>query len=267
MQRLSFLASLLVGCGSPDVDVTVTFPDPYTLTDASPERPDDMMKNALHDGWSQTGKLSVGSDARTLSMQQNFTAQHGGPGGGTYTIQFGVSPPPSFIFNAQARISWSTGSTSLTRLISIGNGATITGVAQAASVFVHDVSPTPSAETYRVDVLITPGTRAGRNVPPILEAGTFNLNDASPDQTLAVPQNAGVIMVTVTAFRRLQSALVAGDVMVFFRDPLGTTLTAFSVDPQGAAWVALPPNTFDVLIHKTAVGQTIIGDLIWGIEG
>lgn len=185
---------------------------------------------AMRDGWSKTGDLvETGTQIATglYTMQADFSVGRGGSGAQYYTMKFGV-PVPAPSAQARAEIRWKAEGTDVRRLIDIGNGVSISGTAQAASVEVFDVTspikqdftPNPFLGTkYRVDTLITPGVRPDILAPPRLTplrddwtgpgGGGAHLGTlvngsgviipptvgaaGGPDAFVMVPQNAGVI--------------------------------------------------------------------------
>lgn len=162
-------------------------------------------------GWSVNGVLAQGVSKKRVALQAKFGKV------GTYTVQFGVvhsvleetAPCPTRI---NATITWSVEGNTVSRRISVANGTQISGTGEAVSVLVEDNTtinklgpPDPDVE-YNVSVLITPGTRPSKEMPPVLlsedtdNASTFagftrgTIIIAPTDQfTFDVPEDAGII--------------------------------------------------------------------------
>lgn len=169
----------MVSCALP---VNGTGPDDSTATQAMPGAPMpqdsdyvDMPKGP--DGWSANGQLLTVNYTKSINLQ----AQFGEPG--DYTAEFAFSPTldsQGFArMQAEALITWAIEGNFVTRRISVTNGASITGVAQAVRIQIFDVSnpgATPANIAYGVSVQVTKGARATTMQPPTLIPHPF-VND------------------------------------------------------------------------------------------
>lgn len=240
---------------------------------------------AMNDGWAKTGVLITGKTQSNYSMQAAFERALKGSGAQYYTIEFGVQPPGNGVFAARAEIIWSTEGNDVRRLISIGNGAVISGTAQAAKVTVFDVTPnnpTHPADlgfNYRIDTLITPGCRPSQQMPPrLFELPTFSgggINSfqvpAGGSLAIPVPKNAGVISVNVNAFLTASpnAAIPPGVAAASLDGPTGYGLL-MNIKPtdepsNSSAWVPVPPNAINLFLNAT--GDNVTFAVTWGIEG
>jgi hypothetical protein len=180
-------------------------------------------------GWSNSAVLrNNGSDNMGLAV--NFLAgrTNNETPSKNYTVQFSVGnttvppsagPPPSqggqpidTLINPVAEISWSVEGNTIRRVVSVTNGAAVTGVGQGVKIVVTDQTLQSSlaidgAALYRVDITVAPGSRPSENQPatfnPRLATGTSTIDvpPGGPATGVAIdiPINAGVISTFVTA--------------------------------------------------------------------
>ena len=158
-------------------------------------------------GWSATGLMLNDGKSKAAHLQVNFLATEGRPNPSkNYTVQFSVGPTKTLagkLLQApvfpEAEIIWSVEGNSVRRVVSVVNGMSITGVGEAVSVRVYDNTPQAFAGggfTYQVDITVAPGSRASTQQPPTLSYNTslgLALTDTFPEQTIDIPQNAGII--------------------------------------------------------------------------
>lgn len=157
------------------------------------------------DGWSASGTLITGNPAQSISLQANF------PHAETYVIEFSKAGNPlsNLPIHSEALITWSVEGNSVTRRVSIANGTTVQGVAQAVRVVIIDSTgeavgnvPAPNGTEYTVSVQVTPGSRGSNKLPPfyIPRLNYFRLlTPVAPNVVLPVPQDAGIISFLVEA--------------------------------------------------------------------
>jgi hypothetical protein len=223
-------------------------------------------------GWQQAGELVTGQRDQVVTMQANF------PEPDTYTCQFSIVTPPPVLatppgfpqFDAQAEVRWSVEGQSVSRLISIGNGTSITGVGQAVRVRMVDVlSSTLSAffnHPYVVSVQCSRGQRPAQEKPPTLKGLAAGITTIVPGASLVIPipPQAGVISAYLfvdafpTANRPIQVRAVqrTGVVSIGFWDPLVT---------QG--WIPILPNASLIEVFNDAAVGDVVVSLTWGIDG
>ena len=250
-------------------------------------------RGAMRDGWSKTGTLLTGNPVpEGLTLQADFAKDRGGSGAEYYTIQFGVQPPISGVFDTVATIKWSTDGADVFRQISVGNGVTISGTAQHARVSVVDRTNLAAyvplilvPEQYRVDILITPGVRPSRNQPPTLIPPAipppFVVTPAGPGvYTLApaaslfvpIPNVAGVVSVNTHVIGFVGAPppftpLTAGDAYVgFVVMGAAISLGAYDAVIDDDAWVPVPAGATHLqLFNDSAVNVQFT--VQYGIEG
>ena len=193
-------------------------------------------------GWSGSAKLVTGDTLRELSLQADF------PRAETYCLEFNkfsANLNSDFPIRAEAFIKWSVEGNWVTRRISIANGTTIQGVAQAVVVKVKDVTigASPGPIEYEVTAQVTPGTRGSNQFPPFLSPvdGFNRLTPATPTAGIIIPQDAGAISVNVQAV-----GIGAGG-------PFD-----FSTLPAGALFVTMQQNGVFISMTEYTGPNTII---------
>lgn len=166
------------------------------------------VKNKPTVGWKNRGTLIANGNLSTsVAMTIDLSDQIQ-----THTVQFdgfnndlNIGALPSITAVAQAEVLWSVGGVEIRRLVSVIDGLSISGAAQAVTVNIRDVTLNNinlPAATYSVGMTVVPGLRANTGQPPILrvngtnEAGTeFQFfGGAAPGERCdwIVPSNAGV---------------------------------------------------------------------------
>jgi hypothetical protein len=260
------------------------------------------------DGWSSNGILIALNYTKTVNLQAQF--DKGGPG--DYTAEFSISPPPftrgaGNPVQAEALITWAIEGNFVTRRISISNGATISGVAQAVRIQIMDVS-NPAVATagqqYGVSVQVTKGIRATTMQPPTLTPhpsvddevqtpivqpfaqATYSVSaqggggagNGNGFIELLIPQDAGVISVFITVaadnvfggtYQAQGTApVIPDDNVVALIRANGADQASF--DPRAFnGWIPLIPGAATIdLINGMAAGQPSVTFSIWfGIDG
>jgi hypothetical protein len=225
-------------------------------------------RSGFKDGWSKTGKLRTGRpQEQGLTMQAQFTQDIGGSGAQYYTVQFSVKAPPSGFFEAVADVIWSVEGVDVRRKISVINGATISGTAQAVKVSVVDATD-PNVfpnEEYEVDIAVTPGVRPAQQQPPRLFGGAFSIPAGGPPINVPIPQDAGVISVNISAYRVPTAPLALGDAMGLMGNNV-IPLSGFVVKPEGDGWIPVPPGANILQLINNSAFALGYG-VTWGIEG
>lgn len=221
------------------------------------------------DGWQQSGQLVTGNSDRIVMLQAAF------PESGTYTVEIGVTPPllQSRFFVAEAEIVWKVEGGFVRRVISVIDGATISGVGQAVSVTIRDVSIDPGAaivlgETYTVYIQVARGSRPSVEQPPRLIRPSpstliYSVTSIGPtaSQVFDVPEDAGVISVYIGA-----ANIVAATPTEFYAIMANPGQNVMIVkDPVG--WIPLVPGTNTVTLTNLDAVNNLIVTLIWGIDG
>lgn len=226
-------------------------------------------------GWSVGGVMLSGDKNTTVSLQADF------PRAETYTVQFSMSPidpilaAPNF---AEAELLWSVEGNQIRRLVSVVNGASVSGLGQAVRMTVRDTSfdwgDGGLGRRYQVSATVSTGTRAAVQMPPRLQ-GTPGLQLVPPggNFVLAIPQNAGVISMMVYA-RSVTAGLHAvlpGDITILQTSIAAGHDIANTDQASNDDWIPIFPGADTVVINNSTVagpgGKNIYISLIWGIDG
>jgi hypothetical protein len=241
---------------------------------------------------SATGKL-LSKAGLSIQMQDDFDGK-----AQNFTAQFFVSnrigyippsvpanpiiPPPIAIGNITpvGEILWSIGGNTQRRLISIYDGAVITGVAEHFAINATDatdLSDTTNQTMYDVTITAAGGVRGSTALPPVyqtyiennntgdVEFGTFTLAPTK-QLVLVIPQNAGVTSVMVTAG---SSGTILTDTDFAFTQSNGSgELKRYN--PTLYNFVPLSPQATYITFHNLTAaiwGVSIDFSVTWGIDG
>lgn len=223
-------------------------------------------------GWSQSGKLTTGNPNTKISMQVQF------PVCDSYTVQFGIippqrqgTPPTDFqpVLDVIADLTWSVKGNFVTRRVSVGNGMSISGVAEAVKVDVKDITASPLSLgfDYIASIQVSPGTRPSQGQPPTLKATPFVFAiPAGSSQTIAIPTEAGAISVETSVATNL--AGVSPDVEVdqcIFEFP-ALVLKSYNALVE-SGFVALAPSATGITVRNKDVTNAVNVALTFGIDG
>jgi hypothetical protein len=258
-------------------------------------------------GWSANGTLHALKYNETVNLQAKF--DEGGPG--AYTAEFsfsgGIDPGGTISTRAEALITWAIEGNFVTRRVSISNGASITGVAQAVRIQIMDTTNPSTGVTpglaYGVSVQVTKGQRATTMQPPTLtpkpfvddealtpviqpfEKGTYDITPEGVGGagngdgfiTLPIPQDAGVISLFVTAAALVPPAAyqAQGTAPVVPEDMILVIVAADAFDtviydPRTyPTWVPLLPGAQTVTLRNLMpAGQPhVLFFVLFGIDG
>lgn len=229
-------------------------------------------------GWSTSGKITANAGGANgsqgqVSLQANF--QHDPD---AYTVAFATNNAVGNGVQVRALLIISVEGSSVTRVIDVDAGASITIVGQALNVIAYDASP-PFSQigtiTYDVYIQCSKGTRGTFTNPPRLTA----LNPAANNMpvfdipggggTIEVPiptgpssQLAGAVSVNV-AISGFPNVVPDDSVQVqMFNN--GNVIMAY--DPRDMQWAPLAPGTqFLQLANHNAFG--VIATVTFGIDG
>jgi hypothetical protein len=212
---------------------------------------------------------AVGVSQPVAALQSTY------PESAVKTVQFEVVPPelsaPAFgEFNCEAIVVWQNDSNKLSRRISVGNGATISGTGQGVTVQLQDVTAFPPGnQPYAVTVSLAPGQRASYNQPPtllgfkdgvhvVLAAGVLVLN---------IPQDAGAISLEVSIGVLVFAAMpVTGKINVVLETAVGVIFKQY--DPAiETGFVPIPPNCSVVHINNFDPVNSYRIQVTFGIDG
>lgn len=238
-------------------------------------------------GWSVNGTLAQGVSKKRVALQAKFGKI------GTYTVQFGVvlpttealAPCPTRI---KATIVWSVEGNTVTRQVTVGNGLQISGTGEAVSVLVEDNTlannnGSPDADIeYVVSVLITPGTRPSKEMPPVLLSeetdaasqlagfthGTIEIAPAGNFE-FDIPENAGVIAFYLGIYTPSEAVAAADAILGRFLHTGGGIVGQFDATPgrgYAGTWIPLTPGANQIQIFNNTALNVVV-TMIYGIDG
>jgi len=222
-------------------------------------------------GWSTQKKLKTGEPNQVGTLQASF------PVAGNYTVEFAmdlteplsaVKIPP----RAEATVTWSIEGNSVSRRISLGNGVSIQGAAEAISVSVKDSTilfPGDVPTEYTVTMQVAPGTRPTVSQPPTLveNGGTNGKVQSLPAASsfiLPVPQDAGPISLMVTALSLTSPQPIVGDIQVRQLDSAGSILKVY--DPREYNFVPLSAGCQQIEVANISAID-VLTSITYGIDG
>jgi hypothetical protein len=191
---------------------------------------------------------------------------------GEYTIQLSPQAPGDGEgFAAYAFINWKIGGQLQPRIISVFQGASISGVCEAVDVQILDVSGGNNgvrAAPYKVVATLSRGTRPEIEQPPILVTSapvTVGASQNSPNQL--VPAGAGAVSLYATAFGIGSSpAMNNEDAVVNEIGALGAILGRYYPNIS-IGFNPVMPGTTLVTFSNLNGSNNIAFTFAWGIEG
>jgi hypothetical protein len=225
---------------------------------------DDMRISSQGGGWSASGSLFTMDVDKTVHFQADF------PDSGPYTLQFTITVPPGFVGDASAvaEIDWKVEGNWVHRTISVSNGASISGTAEACKVLLRDADQSGFAnQEYQVSVQLAMGTRAVTQQPPYLTYPGVIIVPANNTVDIDVPQNIGVTNTWVNVWNAVgvDPAFLAGTTWVIER--VGTGLaTGKMYDPLSPRWVPIVPGTTRLGLSNLN-GTIAYFSVVFGIDG
>ena len=250
--------------------------------------------------WSKSQYLTT---TREVSQSGNsnargFTFQQTLPDAGNYTVQFRISAQTALdgsnnVGNVTptARIQWSIGGNTVQRIISIYDGASLTGVGDHVRVDVYDeTNPNDIApgyeQKYLVAVTVSEGERGANKQPPTytqyivnggnIHFGSTYVTSTEGDFAVPVPLDAGVISVFVTAYgftgRDPASPAILTEDQVSVALLTADNIVIRQYDPRDYDWVPLPPQCRAIDLRNNMGTseeemKTILFAVTFGIDG
>ena len=175
-----------------------------------------------------------------------------------HTVVFDLKPPHGpkaldSVAYATAQVDWMIGGSEVSRIVTLANGQSISGVGEGVKVTMHDATPiynVPGNQTlgleYSVTAAVAPGTRGSNSLPP-----TFTptpLDPSTPFQYALLAPGASVVVQVPTV-----NGVVAG----------ATSVQVLAVDNN--AGVGQPANAS--VIQFSAAGLGANTALRWTITG
>lgn len=294
MLRILFLlcAILFSGCGDQEFS---EFIEDGTREVASAESEPDVSYSDLEGissritGWSKTAHVRSYFPMICDTMQADFTAM---VGSNTFTIMFSVGSDRDDTLQVAptALITWSVEGNSVSRLVSVRDGLSISGTGQGVHVAVWDDMQPPIVgdpinpalvQNYSVEITIAPGVRASTEQPPyftpwitrtdggntIIELGRSYVSAGDVVRS-TLPTNGGFISILVTHGSAGIPFVVTED-MIYMRffSPGGFLLGALNL-PYWGQWIPLPNFTgrFEIIATATLT-EAIDLSVTIGVDG
>jgi hypothetical protein len=202
-------------------------------------------------GWSQGGRLIVGNPNVAVSMQAQFPVLD------NYTVLFNLNaitvPPGTSRACARAQVSWRVAGNEARRLISVSDGTSITGTAEAVHVRLFDNTlGAPGPQEYAGSILIAKGTRGSNKQPPYLALNHATVIPGG-NAVIAIPDDIGANSLFVSCGPSTLGTLVPdGSILVTVVGNFGIT----SYDPRNYDWVPLDPGAKTIVLTVAAAAGT-----------
>lgn len=271
MRRVAMLCMLVLGCSYETNENISTTPKGKSMNYGSEifsgqPNPNES-KVAGFTGKSVSGTMVCGDASKTLSLQAQFDAP------GPHTVQFDLTPPADRdiliggVFSCEAIVAWSIAGNTIYRKVTVMDGMSITGNAEAVNVRIIDTTTdivftgsTPPA-SYQVGATVTKGARATSSMAPVyIPNPAVTLVAGSSD--VAVPDDIGANSVMV-----ISSAPPAPDVNAAIAQQRCSNVNPGGLlgqwDPYAPRFVPLDSNA--LVIRMTAAASYM--KVIFGIDG
>ena len=219
-----------------------------------------------HGGWSVAGTLTATDTNKTFGLSADFDEP------GDYTVQFGTNIPGALgtqILQAEAEITWMVAGNSNTRRVTISNGCSVSGTAEAVRVVVRDVSTAGSAVNYDIGVTVAKGTRANVNQPPLLypplNAGLQPSLAIGVDFDVTVPVNAGVISAQVLVSDVAGGIILDNAVIVSQLNAAGVAQRI--CDPRTTDFIPLGLSVVTLRVRNRTNAAAVFVSVVFAIDG
>ena len=195
----------------------------------------------------------------------------------TYTVQFSIvlnyTPIRSSLQTiCYAVVKWTVDGQDIQRVVSVGNGVSLTGVGQGVTIQVYDdttlIAGEPTNEQYTVTATVSPGSRASTVNPPtyypnpsFFILGAFG--SGTNVKSIPVPANSGITSVLVITDQHDASTTL--DVGVIQQDTTGNTYAEYN-PLNYPDFVPLNPgaNVVTIINVSNNVAQVTI---VFGVDG
>jgi hypothetical protein len=225
----------------------------------------------LFTGGAGTPGVFPGGGPQQSTLQALFEEEPG-----YYSLEFSVASLPvdpgpggpgnvSGIFQATAIINWKVEGNKNQRIITVGNGVTISGLGQGVDVAMLDNTPVFATTNlkYTITATLSKGVRPFTSNPPTLFGLAATNVAASGAVAVPIPPNCGISSVEVNVSPTVPA--VQPNVVVAHRN----AATIFkSYDPQkNIGFVDLAPNCTQVRISNLDPANAVTVSLVWGIDG
>jgi hypothetical protein len=217
-------------------------------------------------GWAQSGEMETQNADKQVSVQANF------PVAREYTVQFLVTPPaivPNQPLTIQADITWTTNGNQIVRRVSVGNGVSVQGTAEAVKVTIRDLTPVGGPKLpYTAGISVAPGGRASSALPPTLVDTTPHTVAAGANLLLSIPQNVGITSVYVAVFAvtaaNVPVAVPENNLSVSQNHPTGPLKR---YDPRLYEFVPMAPGATALQLFNDTAADFVTFFVTYGIDG
>ncbi len=211
----------------------------------------------------------IGPDAAVL-LKNSIKCKSKFAKASAFTVQFGVDAVGG---NPQATVAWTLGGNSITRVIDVVPGCSISGFAEHVNVTVSDntdLSVAPAAPNpYNVTITISPNVRPTSGMPPIYTALPAS-NGANPiasggTATFVVPPGANGLNVNGVS----TGAAAQIRVDVYSSGAIGSTATkiqSYEVDSFTPGFIPLIGGAAQVQLTNEG-GANAIVTAIFSVDG
>jgi len=206
-----------------------------------------------------------------------------------YTVQITINQPPGGRSangppNLRAYINWVTSGVTNPRVVTVGDGTSVSGSGSGVSISLQDVSTSPVYPTqaeYEVTIIIVPGTRGSTSSPPILVPLPSELTVTGTASITTVgwylpATGAGTIEVDVPEGAGVQSyhlilgldtaSDVPAKVVVTAQDVASSVLAQYNALGNNG-FVPVIPQTNLITLTNEGAADAVGLRLIWGIDG
>jgi len=206
-----------------------------------------------------------------------------------YTVQITINQPPGGRSangppNLRAYINWVTSGVTNPRVVTVGDGTSVSGSGSGVSISLQDVSTSPVDPTqaeYEVTIIIVPGTRGSTSSPPILVPLPSELTVTGTASITTVgwylpATGAGTIEVDVPEGAGVQSYYlilgldtasdVPAKVVVTAQDVASSVLAQYNALGNNG-FVPVIPQTNLITLTNEGAADAVGLRLIWGIDG
>jgi hypothetical protein len=166
------------------------------------------------------------------------------------------------------------------RIISVSNGISISGPAEAIQVMVIDNTSYPLSKgyTYQVSIQVTPGVRAAVNQPAILywsyppvagnaQSTAVVLAPAGGDILVNVPVDAGVVSACIVAVGETGGATPFAQPQVVVIQLASAIQVAATFQPEPGRFIPLVSNCSVLQLLNNDPTNSALVAVIWGIDG
>ncbi len=218
---------------------------------------------------SAAGSINFQSDD-TLSLQAEFNEI------GMYTAMFwldktndtGVASASPIV--CEATIQWRVGGNTITRVIMVVDGVSISGLAESVTITVRDRtirSAPPQNAPYFVSILVAQGSRPAHSNPPVLQAdensgGPVSIAIAGT-ASFTIPPKSGVKSVRGFVWG-LAGVALSNDAVLIRQFAPGASDTIGANYDEG--WIPICTDAETIFVDNNS-GQIVNVTILYGIDG